>query len=486
LTSCVWYTLTLVISDVNDPEYDSAVFLEAGSLSSNAPSFTPGSLTTINGSPVFTEGVTNMNENCGNMVLKLSVGNEPLAAPITFPLTIGGTATPGVDYQALPSSVTIPAGSYETSIPITVISDAISEGSETINITYIKPTCSGPVSVTQMFTILDPAPPISITTSGPFTYTCPRITTSLNATISGGRPPYQFQWVGFDAQENPVEAIPEQTTTYTFNLTDACGTTEIATSQVNIPGFLPLTISTPTSYIICKGDKVLIGSAATGGKAPVTHSWSPITELSPVVLVQPEETTVYTLTATDACNIDVSKDITVKVNEVVALFDVTYLDQRVVQFNDLSYNDVQNWTWDFDYPGAFSSEQNPLVTFPDTGWYSVELEVTDANNCRDIVSNPIYAYPPYSLFIPNAFTPDGDGINDVFSALGEGYADYEMWIFNRWGEQIYYTDSDSKGWGSRGRYSLEDLQSGVYAYRIVTRRPTLEKNEYLGKIVVFE
>jgi gliding motility-associated-like protein len=255
---------------------------------------------------------------------------------------------------------------------------------------------------------------------------------------------------------------------------------------VNIPGYVPLSLNTTTNYIICKGDQVMIGSTASGGKPTIAYSWSPIAELSPVVLVQPEETTVYSLTATDACNIQVSKDITVKVNEVVALFDVTYLDQRVVQFNDLSYNDVQNWTWDFDYPGAFSTEQNPMVTFPDTGWYSVELEVTDANNCRDMVSNPIYAYPPYTMFIPNAFTPDGDGINDVFEGIGEGYVDYEMWIFNRWGEQIYYTNSDSEGWGSRGRYSLEDLQSGVYAYRIVTRKPTLEKNEYIGKVLVFE
>ena len=425
-----------------------------------------------------------MNENCGDMVLKISVGSNPLTTAVTFPLTIGGTATPGVDYQALPSSVIIPAGSYQASVPIIVFSDAIIEGSETITITYNKLTCSGPIPITLVFTILDPAAPITITTSGPFSYLCPRVPTTLNALISGGRPPYQFQWTGFANQQNPVVVIPEQTSTYTFNLVDACGTTATASAQVNIPGYVPLSINTPTSYIICKGDAVTIGAIASGGLAPVAHSWQPIAELSPVVLVQPEETTVYTLSATDACNIKVSKDITVKVNEVEALFDVTYLDQRVVQFNDLSYDDVQTWRWDFDYPGAVSAEQNPMYTFPDTGFYEVELAVSDANNCRDTVRNPIYAYPPYTMFIPNAFTPDGDGINDVFEGIGEGYVDYEMWIYNRWGEQIYYTDSDAKGWGSQGRYSLEDLPAGVYAYRIVTRRPTLDKNEYIGKVVV--
>jgi gliding motility-associated-like protein len=292
--------------------------------------------------------------------------------------------------------------------------------------------------------------------------------------------------VGFEDQENPVDVYPEQTTTYTFNLVDACGTTAAATTLVDIPGYVPLTINTQTNYVICKGDDVSIGSSANGGKIPIVYNWQPISELSPVVIVQPEETTVYTLSATDACNIKVSKNIEVVVNVVKALFDVTYLDQRDVQFNDLSYNDILTWNWNFDFPGANSLEQNPRVTFPDTGLYTVELKVTDANNCRDSVSNPIYAYPPYTMFIPNAFTPDGDGINDVFEGIGEGYVDYEMWIYNRWGEQIFYTDSDEEGWGSAGRYSLEDLPSGVYAYRIVTRRPTLDKNEYIGKVVVFD
>jgi gliding motility-associated-like protein len=88
------------------------------------------------------------------------------------------------------------------------------------------------------------------------------------------------------------------------------------------------------------------------------------------------------------------------------------------------------------------------------------------------------------MFIPNAFSPDDDGINEYFKGFGEGYVDYEMWIFNRWGEQIYYTDNDLHPWGAGSRNSINDLQSGVYAYKIVTRRPTLEKNEYLGKVVV--
>ena len=486
LSSCVWYTLTLVIADVSDSEYDSAVFLESGSLTSNAPAFTPGAISLIDGVNTFTAGVTDMNENCGSMLLKISVGNQPLPAAVTFPLTIGGTATPSVDYQALPSSLTIPAGAFQTDIPITVLSDATIEGPETIVITYSQSTCSGPVNVTQTFTILDPAPPISITTTGPFDYRCPRIKTNLKATISGGRPPYSYQWTGFEEQDNPVDVYPKQTTTYTFNLVDACGTPATASTQVNIPGYVPLRINTQTNHVICKGDTVTIGSPAVGGRVPIAYDWQPISDLSPAVIVQPEETTVYRLFATDSCMVRISKEISVRVNVVKALFDVTYLDQREVQFNDLSYNNILTWDWDFDFQGSSSIEQNPRIAFPDTGFYTVELKVTDANNCRDSVSNPIYAYPPYTLFIPNAFTPDGDGINDVFEGIGEGYVDYEMWIYNRWGEQIYYTDSDSDGWGSRGRYSLEDLQSGVYAYRIVTRRPTLDKNEYVGKVVVFE
>jgi hypothetical protein len=71
------------------------------------------------------------------MLLKISVGNQPLPAAVTIPLTIGGTASPGIDYLALPTSVTIPAGAFQAAIPITVLSDAIIEGAETI-VSYIE------------------------------------------------------------------------------------------------------------------------------------------------------------------------------------------------------------------------------------------------------------------------------------------------------------------------------------------------------------
>lgn len=484
LQSCVWYTLTLVIADVNDSQYDSAVFLEAGSLSSNAPQFSAGAVTQINGLPNYTPDVTTMNESCGSLLLTIQVEN-PLQTSVTFPLTIGGTASPGVDYESLPASVTIQAGQTVVNLPITIISDAVAEsGGETINISYTQLTCSGPLVTTQTFTILDPPAPLTIAPIAPFNYLCPRIPTLLNGVISGGKPPYQFQWEGFGSEINPVTVIPEQSGSYQFNVTDQCGANAQLNVQVNINGYVPLVLNAQPEHIICKGDFVSIGAPASGGKPPLSYFWQPVSELSPVINVSPSESSLYTLSVTDSCSIQTAVNIQVTVNEVVALFDVTYLDQRTIQFVDLSYDDVQLWFWDFDYPGAFSSEQNPRYTFPDTGFYEVELAVSDANNCRDTIKNPIYAYPPYTMFIPNAFSPDDDGINEFFKGFGEGYVNYEMWIFNRWGEQIYYTDSDLNPWSSNSRNSLEELQSGVYAYKIVTRRPTLEKNEYLGKVVV--
>ena len=484
LESCVWYTLTLVIADVNDSQYDSAVFLEAGSLSSNAPQFSAGAVTQINGLPNYAPDVTTMNESCGSLLLTVQVEN-PLASSITFPLTIGGTASPGIDYESLPVSVTIPAGQMVVNLPITILADTIAEpGGETITISYTQQTCSGPLVTTQTFTILDPPAPLTIAPVAPFNYLCPRIPTVLDGVISGGKPPYQFQWAGFGSQINPVTVIPEQSSSYQFNVTDQCGATAQLNVQVNIDGYVPLVLDAQPEHIICKGDFVSIGAPASGGRPPLSYAWQPVSDLSPVITVNPSESTVYTLSVSDSCSIQTTQNIQVTVNEVVALFDVTYLDQRTIQFVDLSYDDVQIWSWDFGYTGAFSADQNPQYTFPDTGFYEVELAVSDANNCRDTVKNTIYAYPPYTMFIPNAFSPDDDGINEYFKGLGEGYVDYEMWIFNRWGEQIYYTDTDLHPWGAGARNSVNDLQSGVYAYKIVTRRPTLEKNEYIGKVLV--
>ena len=70
-----------------------------------------------------------------------------------------------------------------------------------------------------------------------------------------------------------------------------------------------------------------------------------------------------------------------------------------------------------------------------------------------------------SFFVPSAFTPNIDYINDTFTPKGVNFKYYEMTIFNRWGQELYFTRNISTGWN--GRYRWQDCPNGVYVYQIV-------------------
>jgi gliding motility-associated-like protein len=169
---------------------------------------------------------------------------------------------------------------------------------------------------------------------------------------------------------------------------------------------------------------------------------------------------------------------------VNAVFSVDYLDHSTVQFNDLSFSDVVQWDWDFGDNSGTSIFQNPVYTFPDTGLFYVRLIASNEEACKDTVVNPIFSYPPFNMWIPNTFTPDGDGVNDAFAGIGEGFVSYEMYIFNRWGEQIFRTNNYDARWGDGSRGILDNIPIDVYSYKIIVRLPTLETRQFIGRVTV--
>ena len=124
-----------------------------------------------------------------------------------------------------------------------------------------------------------------------------------------------------------------------------------------------------------------------------------------------------------------------------------------------------------------------LVSQPGTYWVSAyiadyKITVTDTIRVNYTDCTP----PQYPLWIPNSFTPNGDGLNDIFKpkTLAE-LEEYSMLIFNRWGQLIFESNDINKGWD--GKYKGKQVESGVYTYRIeATDRATNEKKVYSGKV----
>lgn len=133
-----------------------------------------------------------------------------------------------------------------------------------------------------------------------------------------------------------------------------------------------------------------------------------------------------------------------------------------VTFTDQSIEPAA-WQWTFDDDGI-SIEQNPVFTFPDTGLQVVQLVVFHASGCPDTMVQLIDVIPEVRYFLPNAFTPNGDGVNDGFRGNGilEGARDFTLTIWNRYGEKLFETDDPDEAWNGRKDNVGEMSAQGVY------------------------
>ncbi len=174
-------------------------------------------------------------------------------------------------------------------------------------------------------------------------------------------------------------------------------------------------------------------------------------------------------------------------NAPVAAFDfspeITNVSQTAIQFiNQSSYAVSSFWTF-----GNTDTlwQMNPVYKFRDTepGRYEVCLFVTSAEGCTDWVCQEVIIHDDLLVYVPNSFTPDGDGINDIFIPVVNGYdfSDFEFSIFNRWGELIFTSKSAQKGWDGTHK-GIASMQ-GVYVWKlrvkdIVSQNP----KEFIGHV----
>jgi len=185
--------------------------------------------------------------------------------------------------------------------------------------------------------------------------------------------------------------------------------------------------------------------------------------------------------------------------------DPTILDTEI-DFTDESYGAVNLWDWTFYYSDGVNilgndTLQNPSFTYPvDTGYYSVKLDVETVDGCIDDTTKVIFINGQYMMYIPNAFSPNGDGKNDIFRPIGTGFSqveeDYSLEIFDRWGKRIFLTKSPENGWnGKNDNGNGEYVPNGVYVYKVTSIKSTErwedgEFNttpfEYIGHITFFK
>ena len=209
------------------------------------------------------------------------------------------------------------------------------------------------------------------------------------------------------------------------------------------------------------------------------------------------ESGIYSITLTATSNNNCSATHT-EINLInvfpTAIADFSYSPQSITTSNsNVSFTNLSQqsslWSWNFgdvlsgndNYSSVFSPEH----FYSDMGDYCVTLVASNIYNCTDTTIKCLRVDPIFSFYIPNSFTPNKkDGINDLFSGKGTNFKNYEMWIFDRWGNMIFYTNDIEKKWDGRANGGKNIAQVDVYVYKVVLYDFSETKHEYIGKVTL--
>ena len=113
-----------------------------------------------------------------------------------------------------------------------------------------------------------------------------------------------------------------------------------------------------------------------------------------------------------------------------------------------------------------SNEKNPRLFYETAGSYPIALVVTNEKGCSDSIIKYISIDEEFQLYVPNAFTPNNDGLNDTFQPKGTGFINYNLMVFDRWGELLFNTDNIENAWDGTKKGIDEILKNDVYVWKI--------------------
>lgn len=254
----------------------------------------------------------------------------------------------------------------------------------------------------------------------------------------------------------------------------------------------PLIIIQPSSFLGCVPSTIKFTNLSSPIDTSYDIIWdfgdgSSVNEISPTHVYEKDGVYSLTINVTSpiGCKTSASFNsyITIEPSPVA---DFIYTPESPsnlnpeIQFQDQSQGAV-SWGWSFG-DGGHSIQQNPLHTYVDTGLFVITQYVKHKSGCIDTLSKIIDIKPVVTYFLPNAFTPNGDGTNDEFKGKGIflGLEDFEMIIWNRWGEKIFTSHDPNKGWDGRVNNEGNYVQSGVYVCTVKFKGPRNKNFELKG------
>jgi len=362
-------------------------------------------------------------------------------------------------------------------------------------------------------------PPLDLTVTNDL-FICDGLNTDLLATGDNGNGgPYTFTWSDENGQvingtqsgdSSTINVNPTSPVYYYVELSDGC----------TIP------VSDSVLVSINPNPQILVISTDSTGCEPFTTQFVANTDIGTnftfdvncdstaeysgsnnTFTYQYENYGVYDVcastTSDEGCVTSVSIPNMIEVYEnPIAQFNVTPEETSIlspaIEINDNSYGGYY-YSWDFGDGAVLSGPMDTTITtdslfsgtiidpihfYSDTGYFDITLTLTNSNGCTSTYTQTVYIEGDYILFTPSAITPNGDGKNDVFYPKGIGIDpdNYQLFIFNRWGELIFESYNPSVGWD--GTYQDKVVQIDVYVWMVRTQDHKGTPHEYIGHVTV--
>jgi gliding motility-associated-like protein len=311
--------------------------------------------------------------------------------------------------------------------------------------------------------------------------------TELTAGLSGGSGGNTFEWTVLGQIEgtDPTFTIQSfETVDVNILVTDVCGMQATDVVTIFIPD-IPLTIEASADTSICQFGVAELWALADGGEGGFTYLWEPIgTVGNELFLSNMVNSGTYTVIATDQCGKTIEEEVFVEVRPLEAGFAATLLNENEYQFTAMPSPECDDcvYMWDLG-DGTTSTEESFIHLFDGMGSYTVWHTVVNGIGCTDMAFFTVVSAP--QVYIPNAFTPNNDGINDVFAVVGSSIMEFELNIFNRWGEVVFSTDDITKVWmgdfDGSGQHFVPD---GVYNYVAKIKGFNSDAYEKVGSITL--
>lgn len=353
--------------------------------------------------------------------------------------------------------------------------------------------CSSPVtSITIDVFQFSPA---NLTMSGNASI-CAGVSTVISASVNGNTGPLTWNWTNQNwTNGGPFTVQPANTTNYQVNITSACGV--VVTGSVNVVVHpLPVLSLIPQSASGCDNVAMTFSDTAIAN-AGCTYAWdfgdgntgvgsnpSHNYNLSGNYTVYVTAISPFGCSGTGSTQANLTIYDSPVADFVMSTHETTELEPTITFTSVCSANTI-GWQWDFG-DNTSSTATNETHTYTATGSYTARLVATSLGGCTDTTEQPVIVNPEFTFYVPNAFTPNGDGKNDIFFAEGNEISEFTMRIFDRWGNLVFVSYELTDGWDGRANNGSDVAQQDVYVYKISVKDFRGKQHGYTGHVSLLQ